>query len=259
MNQPENNPKNFFVSLLGVRRNWPNDMNEHESSIMQEHFLYLQKMVQEKKILIAGPVFDPVFGLIVLQVDSLEEANAIMKNDPSVISGIMTFDIAEMRASLVAENYPSSRYVEDQSDKHLIKEERINASVSEVWKSFTTSDGIKSFLRVNADIDLRIGGKYEIYFSMEPPVGQRGSEGCRVLSFLPEKMLSFDWNAPPHFGELRFTYTRVVIEFEEISAKETRVVLNHVGWGKSEKWNEVYNYFDNAWANVLAALKKSYE
>ena len=71
MNQPANKPKNFFASLLGVRRNWPNDMNENESTIMQEHFLYLQELVQEKKILIAGPVFEPVFEQSIFDVHNL--------------------------------------------------------------------------------------------------------------------------------------------------------------------------------------------
>jgi hypothetical protein len=39
---------------------------------------------------------------------------------------------------------------------------------------------------------------------------------------------------------------------------ETRVTLTHVGWGEGGQWDQAYQYFDRAWGNVLANLKKSF-
>ena len=98
--------EHFFVQLLGTRDNWPNDMTEDEEKIMTEHFHYLKDLVQQKKVLMAGPVFEPVFGLVIVQAESKAEARALAGNDPAVINGLMTVKISPMRVSLMAENPP---------------------------------------------------------------------------------------------------------------------------------------------------------
>lgn len=90
-----------------------------------------------------------------------------------------------------------SRYPANPPDKILYKEVIVSATTDQVWQAWTTSEGARTFFSENAEIELRSGGKYEILFVKDNPVGQQGSEGCRVLSYLPKKMLSFEWNAPP--------------------------------------------------------------
>ncbi len=92
---------------------------------------------------------------------------------------------------------------------------------------------------------------------MSAPPGERGSEDCRILSYLPERMLSFEWNAPPQFGPLRQIKTRVVITFEAMGNDSTKVTLHHVGWGVDKGWNEIYDYFDHAWGLVMDSFSKS--
>jgi hypothetical protein len=36
-------------------------------------------------------------------------------------------------------------------------------------------------------------------------------------------------------------------------------VLHHTGWGEGGEWDQAYAYFDRAWGNVLANLKKRFE
>jgi predicted enzyme related to lactoylglutathione lyase len=93
---------------------------------------------------------------------------------------------------------------------------------------------------------------------MDAPIGKRGSEACKVLSYLPKKYLSFSWNAPPQFEEVRSsTYnTWVVIEFNVLSNQQTELILTHLGWPKDERWNPVFDYFDKAWDQVFMSLSK---
>ena len=98
--------EHFFVQLLGTRDNWPNDMTEHEEKIMTDHFHYLKDLVKQKKVLMAGPVFEPVFGLIIVEAASKAEARELIENDPSVKEGMHTFKISPMRVSLLLENVP---------------------------------------------------------------------------------------------------------------------------------------------------------
>jgi uncharacterized protein YndB with AHSA1/START domain len=147
-------------------------------------------------------------------------------------------------------------------DKNLEKETIVPLSAAQVWEKWTTKEGLKSFFGEDNFIELRLNGPFEIYFLMDNPYGLRGSEGCRILSYLPEKMLSFTWNAPPQFEEIREEKehtTWVVIQFVLIDKKHTKVELNHFGWPGTKKWEAVYQYFDSAWDKVLDSLENSCE
>jgi hypothetical protein len=37
------------------------------------------------------------------------------------------------------------------------------------------------------------------------------------------------------------------------------VKLHHTGWGDGGQWDQTYAYFDRAWGNVLANLRKRHE
>ncbi|MFH1699548.1 MAG: YciI family protein [Candidatus Zixiibacteriota bacterium] len=95
--------KQYLVRLLGTRDGWPEDMTKDEEKIMEKHFYFLKDLVKKKIVLMAGPVFDFKFGLIVFQVESEERIKEIMKDEPSVVAGIHTWDFSEMRVSLMAE------------------------------------------------------------------------------------------------------------------------------------------------------------
>lgn len=248
----------FFVELLGNREGWPNDITETEQQIMQEHFVYLQELTAKKKVLLAGPVLEDVFGLIILHTASREEAEAIMAEEPSVVKGVHTYRLRPMVASLQAHHVPRSRYPEPVADLELRKEIEIAASVEAVYAAWTTPEGVRSFLAENVIVEPRPGGPFEIYFSMEAPEGSRGSEDCCFLALDPPAMLSFEWNAPPHFGPLRDQRTVVVIHFDPLDSNRTRLRFVQRGWGEGEKWREVYDYFDRAWASVLGNLQKRF-
>ena len=81
----------------------------------------------------------------------------------------------------------------------------------------------------------------------------RGSEGCRILSFLPKQMLSFSWNAPPEYKEVRESgyHTWVVVNLKAVSGSETEITLTHLGWPTDKKWEPVFDYFDKAWTTVI--------
>jgi uncharacterized protein YndB with AHSA1/START domain/uncharacterized protein YciI len=234
-------------------------MTAEEERIMGEHFQYLRALAARGKVIIAGPVFEPLFGMAVLDVAGREEAEAIMRDDPSVKAGVNKYEMQEMRASIRADHVRPERYVTDSSDKVLIKDATISASVADVWRAWTTDEGARSFFSPNTHVEFRPGGPFEIYFLMDRPYGLRGSEDCRFLSYIPERMLSFEWNAPPDFGPLRDIRTIVVIFFEAISEKETQIHFEQRGWGKGEDWDSLYAYFDRAWGYVLNNLKKRFE
>ncbi len=145
-------------------------------------------------------------------------------------------------------------------EKAIKLEVEIPAPVADVWNAWTTEEGVKTFFAPEAKINIDIYGEYELYFIPREENGHRGSEDCKVLACEPEKMLSITWNAPPQLPEVRFQKTVVILRFEKINDKRTRVNLTHIGWGEGHQWNDAFEYFEHAWGKiVLPRLKYSFE
>jgi uncharacterized protein YndB with AHSA1/START domain len=135
------------------------------------------------------------------------------------------------------------------------KEIVVKASMKAVWDAWTTPEGAVTFFAPRANIRLAIGGPYELFFDLDAPEGSQGSEGLKVLSFLPMEMLSFEWNAPPQYPTVRKGQrTWVVVQFFPCSQNEVRVRLTHIGWKEGAEWDKVFQYFKRAWDIVLGRL-----
>lgn len=148
----------------------------------------------------------------------------------------------------------------DTLDRVLLKERSIPAPVNEVWNAWTTEKGLQSFLCETAAVELKPGGAYEILFAVDAPEGERGSEGCQVVSVTPRSSLTFTWNSPPSLPEVRKQRTNVIVELTPSKAGDsTNVRLLSIGWGTGEQWQASYTYFDSAWSTVLDWLEASFE
>jgi len=142
----------------------------------------------------------------------------------------------------------------------------VRASPAEVFRAWTTAEGIRTFFGADARVELTPLGRFEVLFDMSQPEGKRGSEGCVVLSWLPDRMLSFTWNAPPRFAHARERRTQVVVELETESPGWTRVRLTHHGWKEqiaadaahADEWREVRAFFVQAWTKVMQQLRERY-
>lgn len=187
--------------------------------------------------------------------------------------GILCLWLAAAWHSWVAfapvEDAPANQNAPDTSaDPPPVEVETIvSDSCAAVWRAWTTTAGLRAWFSERADIDLRIGGRFEILFSLDAPAGERGSEGCQVLSYLPHEMLSFSWSAPPKFAHARPRHTWVVVRIEAVGARQTRVRLVHLGFAEraaefpahAEEWRSVRAYFGNAWPRVLKNLAQHFE
>jgi uncharacterized protein YndB with AHSA1/START domain len=145
------------------------------------------------------------------------------------------------------------------AERALDKEVVINATLDEAWAAWTTREGITSFFAPDAQVEPRVGGAFHIHIDPGGAPGQKGADDMRFMALQPKRMLSFDWNAPPHLPEARAQRTFVVVRFEPLGERSTRVTLHHTGWGDGGQWDQAYVYFDRAWGNVLGSLKKRFE
>jgi uncharacterized protein YciI len=77
------------------------DSTPEEDEVMRAHFAYLKGLLDDSRLILAGPSLDPPFGVIVFEADDEEEARRLIESDPSIASGLQTPELHPFRASLV--------------------------------------------------------------------------------------------------------------------------------------------------------------
>jgi uncharacterized protein YndB with AHSA1/START domain len=165
-----------------------------------------------------------------------------------------------LAASLLAVSL-SAQALPDGEEPILRKEILIQAPLHAVWNAWTTEEGL-SCVSQKSNIELKLGGPFELFLQTEPDErGRRGSEGSKILAFLPQELLAFDWTFPPSIPSLRYAgkKTQVIIRLEDLGAGETRVRLAQLDWGQGEDWDAGYAYFDEGWEVVLERMKTHLE
>ncbi len=135
----------------------------------------------------------------------------------------------------------------------------VKAPVAQVFKTWTTTEGVKTFFAPGAIVEPKSNGLFEIHMNPLAPPGERGADDMRILGIQENKMVSFTWNAPPSLPEARKQRTTVIVRFAPEGQGQTKVSLFQVGWGEGGEWDKAYDYFSKAWPYVLGNLKKRFE
>ena len=88
--------KHFFLKLIPPRSTFINDITDDERRIMNEHGAYWSTFINNGIAIVIGPVLDPngPFGMAVVEVDSEEQLNEIISNDPA--NGLNRFEVFPM-------------------------------------------------------------------------------------------------------------------------------------------------------------------
>jgi uncharacterized protein YciI len=88
----------FFMRLIAPRPMFPGSMTPEELALMGRHKEYVAQAFEAGKVLAYGPVLDPAgaFGIALLEMDDLAEAESFARNDPSIAGGMNTFTLAPM-------------------------------------------------------------------------------------------------------------------------------------------------------------------
>ena len=136
--------------------------------------------------------------------------------------------------------------------KALIFEVVIPAPLPDVWRAFSTSEGLSTWLSPNAVVDLRRGGEWTAKF----PGGSTG--GGTILDFVANREVTMSAMAPDKFPTVRAERTRAVFQFEPKSASSTLVRLTQTGWKEGKEWDDAYEYLSKGNPQLLEALRKRF-
>jgi uncharacterized protein YndB with AHSA1/START domain len=134
----------------------------------------------------------------------------------------------------------------------------VNAPVSAVWRAWTTTAGLKSWLAPHADIDLRIDGLMRSNYDPKGTLGDQGTIENRVLAYEPERMLSIRVaKAPERFPfKAKVGEMWTVLYFSPTAEGGTKLRIVGLGFGKDEESQRMKEFFEQGNAYTLAQLQK---
>jgi len=141
-------------------------------------------------------------------------------------------------------------------DKIIHISKNLRCSQSEAFKMFTENRSLESWLTVLAEVEPRVGGKYELFWNPEDREND-STIGCKVLAIEPNRLISFEWKGPKEQKELNEIrpLTSVVVSFFPL-AFGTEVHLIHAGWRDSEQWKAAFDYFVRNWTIAFDKLER---
>ncbi len=147
------------------------------------------------------------------------------------------------------------------TDRAITIEVTVKASPEEVFRLWSTTDGVKRFVGPEARIGNGVGEAYTVMFDpKDDPEGLRlGTNGCRILSYEPGHFLAFEWKGTPDMPDVNARPYPTWVEIEMEPAKGlpgyTHVRFNHYGFDHSPSFDKGYEFFDRAWHAVMARFQ----
>lgn len=90
----------FIYVLTLVRRETLEKTTPNEEAIIDEHFEYLKRELNEGKLVLAGRCLKGEFGIVIFNAESEKQAAEFMKNDPAIKKRIMTAELHPFRIAL---------------------------------------------------------------------------------------------------------------------------------------------------------------
>lgn len=94
----------YIYVIRPCRADFMRTITDQEEVIIGEHFSYLKALLQDGRLLMAGPCEDGAFGIVVFRAESDQAAQAVMQNDPAVREKVMNAEMHSFRVSLFAGN-----------------------------------------------------------------------------------------------------------------------------------------------------------
>ncbi len=76
---------------------------------IQPHFDYLERLFEDRRLVMSGGLDGEAGGLVLLQTDSLQEAKHIAANDPAVGDGIVNARVSAWRVNMSSMRIVSRR------------------------------------------------------------------------------------------------------------------------------------------------------
>jgi len=126
------------------------------------------------------------------------------------------------------------------------------------FEYFTRADLLTAWLTAVAEVEPKIGGKYELFW--EPVDRENNSTiGCRITALAADQFLAFQWRSPKQFktfANAADPLTHVMVAFVP-EGPGTRIHLVHTGSRSSSEREEARIWQERSWSVAFKELERT--
>lgn len=121
----------------------------------------------------------------------------------------------------------------------------IPATPSQVWAAFTTTEGVKSWMVSQADIELKVGAVWRTRYGKDGTLGDEGTIFNELLAFDPGRMYAIRIQKPPKKFPFMNAYRDMwtVIYFEPMEGGRTKVTARTLGLKDDDESRKMQAFF----------------
>ena len=146
------------------------------------------------------------------------------------------------------------------ADQPLVHSAVVEAPVTEVWKAWTTKEGITSWMVPVGEIELKVGGRMRTSYDKHSDLTGPDVIENMIISFDPLRMLSIKIAKAPE----RFPFKRAmqnvwtVIYFEKVGEDKTKVTCRMLGYDGEPESVQMRLFFMHGNQQTLDSLVKHF-
>jgi uncharacterized protein YndB with AHSA1/START domain len=137
-------------------------------------------------------------------------------------------------------------------------EREIDAPVSEVWKLFTSNEGLKQWMATQVDMEaLKPGAKIRTRYGADGRPGDAGSIEHTILCVEPERLFAFQCTKQPATFPFKEAIKNIyfVLHLEPLGAERTLLTMTTVGYGTDQESRQLQAFFDEGNSQTFDALR----
>jgi uncharacterized protein YndB with AHSA1/START domain len=154
----------------------------------------------------------------------------------------------------------------------------VPAPLAEVWKAYTTPEGIRSWAAPVVELDFKRGGLCRTRYKVGAKIGEPGTVTTEVVSYIPMEQITMKdhlaevleigvmagWFEPypePFMNELKTEGDEIfhTTRFEVVTDSVTRVTTYILGYRNGPVWDQVYASAIDADKWNIAQLHKRFQ
>jgi uncharacterized protein YndB with AHSA1/START domain len=165
-----------------------------------------------------------------------------------------TIAIAIVAASLTVVSVAAQR------TDAIVTDGVVNASVDEVWKAWTTREGMESWMVGKTDFELTVGAMFRTSYDKKSTLDDDNTIHQQLLAYDPGRMITLRTVRPPKGFPFpnAIGHTWTVVYFESAGPTQTRVTAKMFGFSAAGESQKMRAFFERGNRATLDSLIKRF-
>lgn len=137
----------------------------------------------------------------------------------------------------------------------------VPAPVPDVWKVWTTTEGIKTWMVASGEVDFRIGGAYRTSYTPNSDLKGPDTIVNDILAYDPYRMIVIKNSRVPERFPFRDAMAKAwtCIYFRSLDARSTEVIVRMNGFDATDESQKMKSFFRQGNQATLDALIKRFK